>query len=191
MKRLLAPALASALLLGAPAAHAEVVGQTPMFNNGISLEDVEVAQRDWGQRLIEISVAHDEKGMDAARKLAEDAIDTAYGYTIGPVLFKPTLASAPHTFRITREGALSYFVGGNPDYPEDKGFALKSWRKYEFHNAALFVAGNTATTMGTVTLTDKDGKVTTVDKTWQFYKDSKGKMRIVLHHSSLPYTPEK
>jgi hypothetical protein len=38
-----------------------------------------------------------------------------------------------------------------------------------------------------VTLTDKDGKVTTVDKTWQFKKDDSGKLRIVVHHSSLPY----
>lgn len=33
------------------------------------------------------------------------------------------------------------------------------------------------------------GKVTKVDKTWGFKKDEKGQLRIVLHHSSLPYTP--
>jgi hypothetical protein len=43
--------------------------------------------------------------------------------------------------------------------------------------------------MGNVLLTNKDGKVTTVDKTWQFLKDDNGNLRIILHHSSLPYTP--
>lgn len=37
---------------------------------------------------------------------------------------------------------------------------------------------------------DKKGQVTKVDKTWAFKKDDQGKLRIVLHHSSLPYTPE-
>jgi hypothetical protein len=43
-------------------------------------------------------------------------------------------------------------------------------------------------TMGTVVLTDKDGKSTRVDKTWGFRKDEKGVVRIVLHHSSIPYS---
>jgi hypothetical protein len=41
--------------------------------------------------------------------------------------------------------------------------------------------------MGNVMLTDSTGKVTTVDKTWGFKKDNQGKLRIVLHHSSLPF----
>ena len=35
--------------------------------------------------------------------------------------------------------------------------------------------------------TNKDGVVTTVDKTFGYKKASDGKVRIVLHHSSLPY----
>jgi hypothetical protein len=42
--------------------------------------------------------------------------------------------------------------------------------------------------MGNVILTDKTGKVTTVDKTWQFIRGGDGKLRIILHHSSLPYS---
>ena len=41
-----------------------------------------------------------------------------YGYQFGPVLFKPTLTAAPQTFRTTRDGALAYFVGGDPNYPQ-------------------------------------------------------------------------
>ena len=43
--------------------------------------------------------------------------------------------------------------------------------------------------MGWVLLTDKDGQVTKVDKSWGYKKDDSGVLRIVLHHSSLPYTP--
>jgi hypothetical protein len=95
---------------------------------------------------------------------------------------------APQTFRTTRAGALAYFVGGDPAFPMDKGFVLNGWRKVEIKNSAIFISGNTATTMGNVMLTNKEGKVTTVDKTWQFIKDDKGKLRIMVHHSSLPHT---
>ena len=107
---------------------------------------------------------------------------------MGPVLFKPTLSSAPQTFRVTKEGALAYFVGGNPSYPKDTGFALKGWKKVDVENAAIHITGNVASTMGHVTFTDKDGKKTVVDKTWTFKKDDMGKTRIVVHHSSLPYS---
>jgi hypothetical protein len=37
-------------------------------------------------------------------------------------------------------------------------------------------------------ITDKKGQVTTVDKTWSYVKDDAGHLRIVVHHSSLPYS---
>jgi hypothetical protein len=42
--------------------------------------------------------------------------------------------------------------------------------------------------MGNVIFTDVTGKVTTVDKTWSFIKEPDTSVRIVLHHSSLPYS---
>ena len=49
--------------------------------------------------------------------------------------------------------------------------------------------GDVAMWMGWVILTDKDGQVTTVDKSFGYRKDDAGILRIVLHHSSLPYEP--
>lgn len=43
-------------------------------------------------------------------------------------------------------------------------------------------------TMGHVHLTDDKGK-TTVDKTFVFRRGRDGKLRLVVHHSSLPYVP--
>jgi hypothetical protein len=158
-----------------------------VLNRSITESEVLAAQQAWGEALVAISTTHDTKGKAAAKALAEQVIDAAYGYQFGPVLFKPTLTVAPQTFRTSRAGALAYFVGSDPAFPMDTGFALKGWRKVEIKNAAILITGNTATTMGNVMITNKEGKVTTVDKTWQFLKDDNGKLRIVLHHSSLPY----
>ena len=84
-----------------------------------------------------------------------------------------------------QEGALSYFVGGNPNFPDDKGFALAGWEKCEVDNAAINKSGDSATSLGKVHFTNKNGEMTTVDKTWKFVKDNAGKLRIVVHHSSL------
>lgn len=162
--------------------------KTPLVNRAITESEVLAAQKAWGDALVAISTTYEIKGLQTAKSLAENVIDSAYAYQFGPVLFKPTLAAAPYSFRTTRAGALSYFVGDDPNFPMDKGFALKNWRTVEIRNAAIFISGNTATTMGNVLFTNKDGKVTTVDKTWQFFKDDNGKLRIIMHHSSLPYT---
>jgi hypothetical protein len=158
-----------------------------VVNRAISEGEVLAAQKAWGDALVAISTTYETKGIQPAKALAGKVIDAAYGYQFGPVLFKPTLTVAPQTFRTTRAGALAYFVGGDPAFPKDKGFALNGWRKVEIKNSAIFISGNTATSMGNVMITNKEGKVTTVDKTWQFIKDDNGKLRIVLHHSSLPY----
>ena len=170
------------------ASEALISFKVPMTDRNISESEVMAAQEAWGDALIAISKTYEQKGIRAAKSLAGKAIDEAYGYQFGPVLFKPTLTVVPQTFRTTKAGALSYFVGGNPAFPKDTGFALKGWRKMEIRNAAILLSGNTATTMGNVSITDKLGKVTTVDKTWTYMKDDNGKLRIVVHHSSLPYT---
>lgn len=61
-------------------------------------------------------------------------------------------------------------------------------KKCDINNAAIFIAGDSATTMGKVHLTGKDGKVTSVDKTRKFVKNDAGQLRIVVHHSSLEFS---
>ena len=178
--QLLAAATLAALSTAASAAT--------VVNQGITEAEVLAAQRAWCQALVDISSTGEKSGQAAAKALAERVIDSAYGYQMGAVLFKPTLTVAPQTFRTTRAGALAYFVGGDSAFPKDTGFALKGWTKCESRNAAVFIAGDSATSMGNVMITGKDGKITTVDKTWGYVKDDAGRLRIVLHHSSLPFT---
>jgi hypothetical protein len=192
-------ALLVTLLVTAPSmAHAQVsstitkpVSSTPktsVVNISITESEVLAAQKAWGDALVNISTTYDQEGIAPARTLAKKVIDELYAYNSGLVLFKPTLTTGDQTFRTTHKGALSYFVGGDSSFPQDTGFALKGWRKVEIRNAGIFIDGNTATTMGNVDITDKTGKVTTVDKTWQFIKGNNGKLRIIVHHSSLPYS---
>lgn len=185
MKRTLSAALVVVSLSFAASASEAVV-----VSKAITEAEVTAAQQAWCAALVDISATHDRDGQEAAKALAGDVIDAAYGYQMGVVLFKPTLTVVPQTFRPTREGALAYFVGGDPAFPNDTGFALKGWTDCSIANNAVFITGDSATTMGNVSITAKDGSVTTVDKTWQFVKDDAGALRIVLHHSSLPYTAQ-
>jgi hypothetical protein len=159
-----------------------------VVNQGVTEPEVLAAQLGWCKALVDIAATGAKSGQPAAKALAAQVIDAAYGYQMGAVLFKPTLTVNPQTFRTTRAGALAYFVGGDAAFPKDTGFALKGWTKCEVDNAAIFITGDSATTMGKVNITGKDGKVTTVDKTWGFVKDDAGKLRIVVHHSSLEYS---
>ena len=49
--------------------------------------------------------------------------------------------------------------------------------------------GDVAMWMGWIYCIDKDGRTTKVDKSFGYKKDADGALRIVLHHSSLPYSP--
>ena len=162
-----------------------------VINQAVSETEVLAAQQGWCDALVAISDLHDKEGQSAAKALAEQVIDAAYGYQLGAVLFKPTLTLKPQTFRTTRAGAVSYFVGGDSDFPGDTGFALKGWTICEIDNAAMFIAGDSASTMGKIHFTGKDGNVTSVDKTWVFVKDDTGHLRIVVHHSSLEYSGQQ
>ncbi|MBY0363479.1 MAG: phosphoribosyl-AMP cyclohydrolase [Phreatobacter sp.] len=179
----------TAALLALAVPFGAASAQTTVVNQAVTQTEVLAAQRAWCDALVSISTTHATQGQPAAKALAERVIDAAYGYQMGAVLFKPTLTVAPQTFRTTRAGALAYFVGGDTAFPNDKGFALNGWTKCEIANSAIFIAGDSATTMGNVSITGPNGAVTTVDKTWKFVKDDAGRLRIVVHHSSLPYRP--
>lgn len=152
-------------------------------------KDLSAARAAWVEGLITISRTYDEDGIERARNVAEDVLDAAYGYALGPVLFKPTLSGGVQTFRTTKKGALSYFVGHDPTYPMDNGFAIRGWREAHSETAASFIEGDVAMWMGWMLFTDKHGETIKTDKSWGYKKGADGVLRIILHHSSLPYQP--
>lgn len=157
----------------------------------ITEPEVKAAQQAWCDALVEIGKVYKEGGDYKA--VASRRIDELYDYKEGTVFFKPTLAFGEQTFRPTKEGALAYFVGGNPSFPNDKGFALKPWTKVRYVNNAadngIQIHGAIAITMGNVYLTDTAGEAIMVDKTFAFRKGRDGKLRLIVHHSSLPASP--
>ena len=158
----------------------------------ITYDEVNVAQQAWCDALVKIGKLKEEGGDYKA--FAEQVLSDAYNYDSGKVFFKPTLAYGDQTFRNTKKGALSYFIGGDPEYPNDKGFALTPWVKARYDNAGeknegIQIYGSVAITMGNVWVTGKDGKDVMVDKTWVFKKGKDGKLKIIVHKSSLPFTP--
>jgi len=161
-------------------------------NSIITYAEVNAAQQAWCDALVQIGKLKEEGG--DYRGYAENVISEAYNYDFGKVFFKPTLAFGEQTFRNTKKGALAYFVGGDPDYPNDKGFALKPWVKARYDNAGndnegIQIYGSVAITMGNVWVTDRTGKEVMVDKTWVFRKGKDGKLRIIVHKSAIPYSP--
>lgn len=158
----------------------------------ITYEEVNAAQQAWCDALVKIGTLKEEGGDYKA--FAEQVLSDAYNYDNGKVFFKPTLAYGDQTFRNTKKGALAYFIGGDPEYPNDKGFALTPWVKARYDNAGeknegIQIYGSVAITMGNVWVTDKTGKEVMVDKTWGFKKGKDGKLKIIVHKSSLPFAP--
>jgi len=160
----------------------------------ITYDEVNAAQQAWCDALVKIGQTHTDGG--DYKGLAEQVLTEAYNYDNGKVFFKPTLAFGDQTFRPTKKGALAYFVGGDPEFPNDKGFALKPWVKARYDNAGsgnegIQIYGSVAITMGNVWVTDKDGNEVMVDKTFVFKKGKDGKLKLIVHKSSLPFAPAK
>ncbi|MCE3013995.1 MAG: hypothetical protein LW878_13115 [Proteobacteria bacterium] len=158
----------------------------------ITYDEVNAAQQAWCEALVKIGKLKEEGGDYKA--YAQSVLSEAYNYDHGKVFFKPTLAHGKQTFRNDKKGALAYFIGGDSDYPNDKGFALTPWVKCRYDNAGevnqgIQIYGSVAITMGNVWVTGKDGKEVMVDKTWVFKKGKDGKLRIIVHKSALPYAP--
>ena len=151
------------------------------------LTQVERAQNAWANGLIAIGEAY-LKGQDYQAS-AEKLIHTLYHYDHddGMVLFKPTKAST-NPFRDTFEGALSYFVGNNPAYEEDQGFALAPWTHIAFKNHQIYTHHEMIIAMGQYTFTDTKDQQTLVDYTFGYVKTKSGDLKIILHHSSLPFS---
>ena len=157
--------------------------------NPITVKQVIHAQEEWAEGLVAIGEAY--TNHKNYRDVAANLIDNLYAYNTnrGKVLFKPTKASE-HPFRTTYASALSYFIGGDSNFAEDSGFALTPWTKISFNNDQIYLDNDFAIAMGQYTFTDTQGKNTLVDYTFGYKKVGNGDLKIVLHHSSLPFNSE-
>ena len=153
----------------------------------ITEDEIIEALVNWGDGMVLVSRAYETDGLEMARQVASQTLDDLYGFEFGPILFKPTLSGGEKTFRTTKEGALSYFVGNSAEYPLDTGFGIKFWRKVWFETSATFTQKNIAMWMGWMMLENREGQSIRVDKSFGYKRTQDGVLKIVLHHSSLPY----
>lgn len=163
----------------------------PVARAPLTVQEVNAAQQAWCDSLVRIAKTYAAGG--DYKTVATEVLTNQYNYDYGTVLFKPTLTFGDQTFRLDKEGAAAYFIGGNPKYPDDSGFALKPWVACRYtnagNNAGVLIDGDFAATMGNVFLTDAQGKETVVDKFFAFKRGVDGKLRIVVHKSALPFQP--
>ena len=151
----------------------------------INKEQVLKAQNEWGQAVVMTGTFKSDK--IKCEQFIDEFIDKRYAFNHGQVLFKPTKASIVQ-FRPDKEGAKSYFIGGNSIYPEDHGFAIHPWTKVRFENSNIILEEMRAFAMGNYYFTDIEGNETKAEYTFG-YKLVNEDLKIDIHHSSLPYNP--
>ena len=169
----------------------QVSGGAKVAVQPITFADVQEALRTWCDGVIEIGQVFQEGG--DYRAVAIEMIESTYAFNLdlgkgNQVLFKPTKAHE-HPLRSQFDEAVSYFAGAGK-YSEDKGFAIVPWSKIRFDVHGVFITGDTAIAMGQYMFTDANtGAEVKVEYTFAYVRGPDGKLKIVLHHSSVPYNP--
>ena len=141
-------------------------------------------QEKWSDGLLNIGKLY--RNSSDYRQEASNYLSDLYGFHMGEVFFKPTLASAQQ-FRLTKDAALSYFIGGNSNFNEDSGFALLEWKAVRFENIGIKIEGNIAIAMGNYFFQKEDKSELKVEYTFVYKKDDSGKLYIIVHDSHFPY----
>ncbi len=156
------------------------------FETKISENQIRAFQKDWEQDFLRINAAQRNNGNPLIA--VNEFIDNNYGYEIENVLFKPTTASN-QPFRLTKAGAIAYFIGNDIAYPDDEGFALKHWTDVKWENVGIMNSeSNLAIAMGNYSFIDVDGNELKAEFTMCFKENADGDLKIVAHKSSVPYS---
>ena len=159
----------------------------------VTEKEVLECQKNWAKAITTISKTYLDGGdfVGAAGKAAGEL----YGYGKCDVLFKPTKA-ADVPFRPEGADAMSYFVGAKNveegAIAEDGGFAInggKGWSDVVFTNHNIALNPDNAIAMGSYVFTcATTGEESKVEYTFGYKRNDDGKVRIFLHHSSVPYS---
>ena len=158
----------------------------------ITEEEVREAQEAWGKAVVAVGKVYSDGGNYKA--VGKAGLDVLYGYHSGfDVLFKPTKAK-DFPIRLTETEAISYFVGADAvdashsgARAEDKGFALAPFTHVRWNNYGTIIDSESATAMGEYYFTDTKGGITKAEYTFQYRRGPDGRLKIVVHHSSIPY----
>ena len=150
----------------------------------INKDTIIQTQNKWSSSIMKISSLRD--NYELCLQYTDIFLNELYAFDKGIVLFKPTKAKNEQ-FRFTKEKALSYFIAGKKKIcEEDSGFAIHPWKKITFNNSSYIIEDNIAFVMGNYYFTDLNDITLKIEYTFG-YKLINDKMKIFLHHSSLPF----
>tara|TARA_E500000178_G_C16996413_1_gene743407 strand:+ start:584 stop:1099 length:516 start_codon:yes stop_codon:yes gene_type:complete len=147
-------------------------------------EKVFTVQNLWADSIVKIGKAYIEK--ENYFDLTNRFLDKLYFFNYGKVLFKPTKASHKQ-FRNNKNEFISYFIGHNKVSDEDKGFALEPWKNIYFENFDILYLEKLLISMGNYFFTDYQDNLLKVEYTFGYMLDKNNNLKIIFHHSSLPY----
>jgi len=145
-------------------------------------EDIINIQKEWASGIVKMGKLSNDR--DSLESFTSDFLDKIYDFD-NQVLFKPTKA-ANEQFRNSKGSAYSYFIAGdNRECQEDNGFALSNWTEILFDNSNIIINEDIAIAMGNYTFKNETSNIK-VEYSF-VYKNYGDEIKIILHHSSLPY----
>jgi hypothetical protein len=145
-------------------------------------EDIINIQKEWALGIVKMGKLSNDR--DSLESFTSNFLDKIYDFD-NQVLFKPTKA-ANEQFRNTKGSAYSYFIAGDDkECQEDNGFALSNWTEILFDNSNIIINEDIAIAMGNYTFKNEASKIK-VEYSF-VYKNYGNEIKIILHHSSLPY----
>ena len=145
-------------------------------------EDIINIQKEWASGIVKMGELSNDR--DSLESFTSDFLDKIYDFD-NQVLFKPTKA-ANEQFRNSKGSAYSYFIAGDDrECQEDNGFALSKWTEILFDNSNIIINEDIAIAMGNYTFKNEGSKIK-VEYSF-VYKNYGNQIKIILHHSSLPY----
>ncbi len=145
-------------------------------------EEIINIQKEWASGIIKMGrLSNDRESLES---FTNDFLDKIYDFD-NQVLFKPTKA-AIQQFRNTKKSAFSYFIAGDDRMcEEDNGFALSNWTEILFDNSNIIINEDIAIAMGNYKFKNESSNIK-VEYSF-VYKNYGEEIKIILHHSSLPY----
>ena len=145
-------------------------------------EEIINIQKEWASGIVKMGELSNDR--DSLESFTSDFLDKIYDFD-NQVLFKPTKA-ANEQFRNSKGSAYSYFIAGDDrECQEDNGFALSNWTEILFDNSNIIINEDIAIAMGNYTFKNEASKIK-VEYSF-VYKNYGNEIKIILHHSSLPY----
>ena len=145
-------------------------------------EDIINIQKEWASGIVKMGELSNDR--DSLESFTSDFLDKINDFQ-NQVLFKPTKA-ANEQFRNSKGSAYSYFIAGDDrECQEDNGFALSNWTEILFDNSNIIINEDIAIAMGNYTFKNEASKIK-VEYSF-VYKNYGNEIKIILHHSSLPY----